>query len=346
MRRVYILGGLLLALLCFSLAPTAAQDGPADDDKAERPPADTAKSPEMLFELADPLGISMVSLGSRSAVFIDHLLARLTKEPSYTPTAGDKLSDDLEPAWQSLEVHEKGGVEQGDLRAGYVYWQVECDAPMNLILDARGHSYVLVNGEPRGGDVYNRDRTKLPVALNQGINRFFFKTGRGRLRAELWQRPADVFVAPQDMTLPDYTFYGSYRRPPSYYYGGVIVSNASNEWVEGLELETALVGVSEEDVPDETERMRQALKTVTRPLPLLAPLSTNKICVELPSALAGDNLRYWLMRERDEKISELNLAFRVKRGGKVLSETPAKIRVIEKGKPYKETFWSSIDGTC
>ena len=68
-----------------------------------------------------------------------------------------------------------------------------------MILDASGHSWVLVNGEPHSGDVYNFGIVKIPVFLHAGKNAFLFRSGRGQLKAP---DPANAAVLLTRLTSP------------------------------------------------------------------------------------------------------------------------------------------------
>ncbi len=55
--------------------------------------------------------------------------------------------------WGGCTVGEDGWFKGPSLRRGYFYASVDAERDKIMILEAAGHSQVLVNGVPRGGDV-------------------------------------------------------------------------------------------------------------------------------------------------------------------------------------------------
>ncbi|MEI7985657.1 MAG: prolyl oligopeptidase family serine peptidase [Armatimonadota bacterium] len=87
--------------------------------------------------------------------------------------------------------------------SGYAYFEVNSDRERPMFLEARGHSMVYVNNEPRTGDVYSCGYVSLPVQLKKGKNTFLFSTARGSLAGKLVDAPKPISFNPGDQTTPD-----------------------------------------------------------------------------------------------------------------------------------------------
>lgn len=87
--------------------------------------------------------------------------------------------------------------------SGYVYFEVNSPVEKPMILEARGHSMVYVNNEPRTGDVYSFGYVSLPIKLKKGKNTFLFSVARGSFSGKLVDAPKPITFNPGDQTTPD-----------------------------------------------------------------------------------------------------------------------------------------------
>ena len=140
---------------------------------------------------------------------IEHLM--VTGEFS-GPTQGDTITlpDGSTRSWTIVEPLEDGSIQDEALRGGYAFARVEAEEAGPMILDARGHSMVYVNGVPRAGDPYSNGLMRIPVFLNKGTNEFLFRVGRGKLKANLLAAPKNADGEQQELafmlnddTIPD-----------------------------------------------------------------------------------------------------------------------------------------------
>lgn len=181
---------LLLAGFCYQPGFVAAE--PEDDAS---------------IVLRDCLVLPAVGAAGRSPVRVDPLEYSLNRGEFQPPKAGDKVlrHDGNEVEWRTASAGEDGWIRDAALRGGYACFQLELDAPRVMLLHARGHMLVYVNGELRGGDFYSSGTLPLPVPLKAGTNEFLFQVARGQLRAELELPLADSlpFASPNDVVLPD-----------------------------------------------------------------------------------------------------------------------------------------------
>jgi len=181
---------LLCLLLFLNPQPQVAQDQPA------------APGP---IELRECLVLPRVGRGARSPVRLDPLEALMVKGAFKAPKAGDTVNNYKgEPvAWEKAAADEEGWISGDNYGGAYAYWSFESPKAGAAILNARGHSLVYANGDPRYGDPYNTGYVQLPVMLKQGANQFLFLMGRGRIKAQLEYVSAPLVVG-SDWTLPDF----------------------------------------------------------------------------------------------------------------------------------------------
>lgn len=243
----------------------------------------SASAPPDEVAMRQALVVDRVASSGRVLLFTDAVEALRAAGGWRTPIAGATLPmpDGASREWNQVATADDGWLA---LRGGaYAVWRVESDEERVMILDAAGHSSVLVNAEPRTGDPYENGYVKLPVLLKKGENEFIFKAGRGRVRAKLVAPAAELYVSNEDATLPDLLTdeYGQY--------GAVLVVNASQQPLNAVEIATRIAGADEAihlDLKPDTPDM-----VIDSHAPISIPaLSTRKIPMrfgKVPSRAAG-----------------------------------------------------------
>lgn len=199
-----------ILLLCF--LPYQPHNHVAQDEVPEPDP----------FVLSEGLALPGVGYAGRSPVYSSTVVASLVDGSFKAPKAGDKVArtDGTQVEWRKVTAGEDGWVSEDNM--AYLFWTVESDKEQVVILKARGHSSVYVNGEPRTGDPYNYGYVELPVLLKKGTNQFLFNTGRGRVKANL-ERPVSsrpLVILEGDRTIPDIV-----AGRPGEYVGAIRVAN-------------------------------------------------------------------------------------------------------------------------
>jgi predicted esterase len=262
--------------------------------------------------LQDALVIGPVGLGRRSAVHTDAIEARIVAGTWSAPREGATIEppDGETRTWKAATADEKGwlGVERG----GYASFEVESDRERAMILHARGHSLVYVNGALRAGDPYNTGYVRLPILLKSGRNELLFRVGRGRLWARLLEPGAPVTLHTGDLTLPDLV-----RGEAWSVQGGIVVINATAEPLDDLTITAGGNG----------------LPSLESDVPPIAPFTIRKVPFWCGGPVAPDR-------------SECRVRVRLQRGGSgVLDETTVRLRVVEPTDRHRRTFRSAIDGS-
>jgi poly(3-hydroxybutyrate) depolymerase len=290
------------AALQAAVAPQAAAAG-----------ADSADKPV----LRNPLVIEPVGESRRSALHTDALEAQIVSGTWSTPRAGDVVEhpDGTRHAWAEATAGDDGWLRDEALRGGYALWTVDSKTDRIMILHARGHSLVYVNGEPRGGDPYAFGYVRLPVKLEAGSNDFLFRVGRGRLWARLLEPRAPVTIAAHDRTLPDLIVGEDWG-----VLGAAVIINATEDRLEGLTLSTGGDG----------------LPTRETAVPSIPPLTVRKVPFWCGGAVDPD------AETRDVRLRLTSLGNGRPR---VIDEATARLRVRGPTDRHRRTFTSAIDGS-
>jgi len=190
---------LVLPMLAALAGIVAASPAPVPQAGKE-----TGSNGEIVFKRG--LQVGQVGRYGRSAVHsdpIEHLLLTGALGRPEEGALAFETPDGERIEWKAIEANEEGWFQDRGLRGGYVYVPVDSLDDRTMILEASGQSWVFVNGEPRGGDVYAYGWIEHPVRLKKGRNHFLFRVSRGRVRAKLVKPTSAVMLSDRDMTLPD-----------------------------------------------------------------------------------------------------------------------------------------------
>jgi pimeloyl-ACP methyl ester carboxylesterase len=194
-------GTILVSILALALAASAGAEPSAQAEQAEEK---AVSNDEIVF--TSGLAAGPVGRYGRSAVHSDPIEHRLLTGGLGRLEEGAAAVTEAEGGeilWKAIEAGEDGWFKGRPLRGGYLYVPVDSLYERTMILEASGQSWVFVNGEPRGGDVYAYGWIQHPVRLKKGRNHFLFRVSRGRVRAKLVKPTAAVTLSDRDMTLPD-----------------------------------------------------------------------------------------------------------------------------------------------
>ncbi len=237
----------------------------------------------------------------RSPVVRDPIEAAFARETFTAPKNGVD-------GWRAL-TQVDGRFRDPALAGGYAFATVDSPRDQILLLNARGHRTVRVNGTMRTGDPYDLGTFALPVALRHGTNELLFRTGRASFAVSLEPPPADVFVDASDPTLPE-----PILDEPGPWLGAVPIVNATNEWQRDLVAVVSADG-----------------KSRRTPLPPLPPLSRRKPAFTLPDL------------PRVAGARAIRVA--VFRGDRELHATDVPLHVRTAAERHVRTFRSDVDGS-
>ncbi len=236
------------ALLALAAGLTLATGIPrptlADDDTSLRTAPDRPDAPanDDTLRVTSVLVAARGASGGRSPVFTDAVLARIAAGDFVPPREGDTFltPEGEERVWRRVTANADGWIDDDESAGGYVFATLDVPRGGRYVLEARGHRWVIIDGEPRAGDPYNLGFLVTPVHLRAGRIELLFRRGRGALRATFVRPPAPVFVDSRDPVLPDVV--GGVPETVA----GLVVVNTTDEWRRGLVLvaDAPAVGIS------------------------------------------------------------------------------------------------------
>jgi hypothetical protein len=265
------------------------------------------------YILGDCLVIKPVGRYGRAALHLDALEAAIVAGDFAPPKEGNKIKSPTggEQAWEVARAKD-GVLQHPALGGGYVYWKIDSNDEVSMLLEASGHNMVYVNGEPRTGDPYSYGYVRLPVRLRKGLNEFVFHVSRGRLQAKLIDGGEGALLDTRDATLPDL-----HPGDAEQHWAAVVVINPSEKPLVNY-LITAAV--------DKT--------VVVTKLPTVPGMSVRKVGFRSPATPDG----------AAEKV-EVHLSLRGKQDGPPFEDARISLRVRKPDQSYKRTFISEIDGS-
>jgi poly(3-hydroxybutyrate) depolymerase len=165
----------------------------------------TCQAQPATIDITEVLALDPVGSGGRVPILTNALTAKLVKGDLAPPVEGGtvEFAGGQPRTWTKLTANAEGAFTGRALRGGFAFASVTVDTDQVMMLAAAGHSYVYVNGEPRGGDPYSFGFVRYPVMLRKGQNSLLFNVGRGTLRARLEPIGSELFLESRDATLPD-----------------------------------------------------------------------------------------------------------------------------------------------
>ncbi len=158
-----------------------------------------------------------------------------------TPAHGEKLQGMNSPedslyVWESVRANDEALFQGGNLRRGYLYSSVVSPREEVVLLDAKGHTRVYINGLPYEGDHYDFGYTLIPFKLKRGLNEFIYTPGRfGRVSSKLVAPEKPVMLTRRDMTLPSLI-----NGEPGEKWAAIRVINATEKDVRGMTIRCVL----------------------------------------------------------------------------------------------------------
>ncbi len=218
------------------------------------------------------------------------------------------------PVWSSIQSGDNNRFEERALRNSYLYTSLESPGEETLLLDARGHTRVYINGMPYEGDHYDFGYTLIPFKLKEGLNEFIYTPGRfGRVTSRLVSPSSPVQLTLRDLTLP-----GIIAGETTQKWAAIRIINASENDLSGLTL-TCILDSGESAEHESGNVMAMSV----RKLPFLVPAATE-------------------IRENGTINATVILSDRT---GSELDRTEITLRQQYPDQHHERTFLSKIDGS-
>lgn len=233
-----------------------------------------------------------------------------------TPGAGGNLRSPNNPAGpgrvervSGTENTQRSRFQQRGFGTGYLYVRYDASKAQDAVLNVKGNSAVLFEGELHAGDPYRMGWMNVPVRLKKGVNEFYI---RGMLVSAQLTFPAkSVYIQSDDLTLPDVV----QGKPKNQLLVGVVIVNASGQTLKGLEVSSLTQN-----------------QNASASIPTVPPYSTRKVAVPVDASAVTSP-------------GDISSQIAVKQGNKVLDQQSISLRSLHPDKPYRVTFISEIDGS-
>src|SRR5262249_17744983 len=137
---------------------------------------------------------------------------------------------------------------------GYFYLTYPSENEKTVLLNSRGSSAVVVNGEMHAGDPYSMGWLYIPLHLKKGENEFYVRGNNLRLDLIFPVKP--VILNVEDATLP-FIVRGNTLKDLM---GAIVLINTTPKKLDGLKIRSVIAG-----------------KDMTTEVPAVLPLSSRKI---------------------------------------------------------------------
>ncbi|TJZ60651.1 alpha/beta hydrolase [Sphingobacterium olei] len=233
-----------------------------------------------------------------------------------SPGAGGNLRNPNNPAGpgriersSSTTANQRTAFQRRGFGTGYLYITYKSPKAQDAVLNVKGNSAVLIDGELHAGDPYRMGWMNIPVKLKKGINAFYI---RGMLVSAQLQFPAKpIYIQTEDTTLPDVIL----EKDQQNLVAGIVVVNTSAETLKDLKIHSSIDGAM-----------------ATADVPAIPPHSTRKIAATLNASHVND-------------VGDIIARITLFRKNKTLDEQEISLRSLRADKPYRVTFISEIDGS-
>ncbi|MEZ4387136.1 MAG: prolyl oligopeptidase family serine peptidase [Candidatus Krumholzibacteriia bacterium] len=237
------------------------------------------------------------------------------------PVAGEPDPDGV--VWQPVLADSTGWIVDDRLIGAYAHATVTVPTDGVYVLDAMGYAGVLVNGEPRVGNIYGYtdqwepwqpafDWSRVPVRLHAGANTFLFRGNRyGLMRARLAPAASSLLLNTDDLTRPDLVAGAAADT-----WAALPVLNCTADVVVDAVATVALMGAD----------------PVTVALPVLPPHGVRKVALPVRGLVGA-------------RPGRRQLQITVAREGRTLDQATVDLDVKLPGENRRVTFRSRLDGS-
>jgi dienelactone hydrolase len=231
-----------------------------------------------------------------------------------TPDSSGWVNLQYENVWWDtlMDIYGVAGI----VDAGYAYAEFENTGRKRALVIAERIGTFYLNGKNHYGDPYGHDLVRIPVILEDGINRIMVQVsgyGDHRFLFKLIPPDAPLMLISKDATLPD-IIAGEKQKS----WAGITILNTTSQRLRDIKL---------------TVGDGKIIKVNQINIPSLFPLCVKKIPISIE------------LNESLSVIDTVSIPVKVSYQNNS-SEDRLILRVRERGKTYKETFISEIDHSC
>lgn len=253
--------------------------------------------------------------GNRNMVFWQIATSRF-KLPTNNETVTDRFANQdnsLTLKWDEIEA-DSAGVFSGRLGQSILYTSYYSPQNTIALLDASGHTRVIINGQPHEGDHYEFGYTLIPFEMKKGLNEFVYTYGRfARYNSQIIVPRKKVLFTARDMTLPSVL-----RDENDARCAAIRVINASQQSLKDYSIECHL--------PD-------GEVAISKVGPII-PLTTRKVKYTIPA-----------FKEKPSENALLAKLVLKDNRNRVLDTIAVSLPVKESSAHHERTFVSNIDGS-
>lgn len=299
--------------------PEESDEKRPEEPEAETPSESSKESPEEKpvvealtpVSLKDFMVLPRVGVYGRAPFHVDAIDAAFAHGDWKTPAEGDttRSPSGRLVRWKAATADDSGKLSTRSIVGGYAATNFDSPADGVMLLDAKGHAMVYVNGEPHAGDPYLFGGYRIPVKVRKGSNELVFHVAQPQLHAKLEVPESDVMLSSDLATLPSVV-----RGEGGKLWGSVTLLNCS---MAPLADATIVAKVAEGD----------AIKT---PIAWLDGVGERSVAFEFAAPEKCDG-------------TSLQLELKVVRGEETLAEATLALEVVTASDRHVRTFRSRID---
>ncbi len=253
----------------------------------------------------------------RDAIVEDKLAYQLfTGAFSYPSNENEIFTfDGEEVMWKSIQADSAGNFSGELLSDGYLYLAYDSETEKTAVLNISGHNMLFFNGVPHVGDVYKHGWFDIPIKIKKGRNDILIRCSRWArwqgIQTKLLFPEKEIWIDTLDTTLP-HIVTGEQNQK---LLGAVVIINASNKELNGLEITSSLNG-----------------KTISSSIPAIPALTSRKVPFYFDASAVSEK-------------GSFQCLLQVKNKSKALDEKEIQVEAVLPQEQSSHTFISDIDGS-
>lgn len=194
-------------------------------------------------------------------------------------------------------------------RPSYLYLTYQSDKVQSALLNIRGNSAVLINGELHTGDPYRMGWLNIPFQLKKGLNEFYVRGSA--IAAQLSFIKNQLIIGTEDLTQPDIV----QGKNNQHLLLGIVIINNSNKDVHNLKIQS--------------NTGNQKASVIS---PVIRAHSTRKVIVPIDAST---------IHSLGEILSDISIWNK----SQLIDQKKIPLKSVNSNTPYRVTFISTIDNS-